>query len=179
MKIKIQSFEEIDSTNEEAKRQAAAGAPEGTVILAKSQKKGKGKLGRVWHSDLGGIYLSIILKPRLNLPDLSELTLLSAEAVAQTIKILTNLEAKVKWPNDVLLNGKKVCGILTEVAKKTVIVGIGLNVNNSHLPEEATSIKRELGWKVDIAKAVEILLSELERVYQAWYIKRSNESTGN
>lgn len=147
-------FETIDSTNEEVKRRAAQGAEEGLVISAGTQNAGKGRSGRRWESPIGeSVATSLLLRPTLPTSQLGAVTLVAALAVQRTIQGLYGLEAGIKWPNDIVIHGKKVCGILTEmsVAKgqaEYVVVGIGVNVNNRRFPEElldkATSIDLEL-----------------------------------
>ncbi|MBU0730319.1 MAG: biotin--[acetyl-CoA-carboxylase] ligase [Proteobacteria bacterium] len=128
----------VDSTNVIAMDMARSGAPTGTVVVAGSQTSGKGRLGRKWLSPPGsGLYFSIILRPRLALDDLSRITLAAGVAVCQALEATTGLSPRLKWPNDLLLNGKKFCGILTETAGISspdsipVIVGIGMNVLNA------------------------------------------------
>ena len=128
---RILFLEEVDSTNFEARRLAKLGEKEGTVVIAGSQLKGKGRFDRRWISPPGGIYLSIILKPYISSSKLPILTLLSAVAVVRTIRGLTKLDASVKWPNDIEISGKKVGGILCEAVKNTIIVGIGVNLNDN------------------------------------------------
>lgn len=128
---RILFVEEIDSTNDEARRLAKLGEKEGTVVIAASQLKGKGRLGRRWISPPGGIYLSIILKPYISPSKLPMITLLSAIAVVRTMRGLTKLDALVKWPNDIVIMGKKVGGILCEAANNIIIVGIGINLNTN------------------------------------------------
>ncbi|MCX5726073.1 MAG: biotin--[acetyl-CoA-carboxylase] ligase [Candidatus Saganbacteria bacterium] len=178
---KIYYFEEIDSTNDEAKRLVRSGAGEGVVVIAEKQSKGRGKPGRVWASPAGGIYLSAILKPRKNPKDLSTITFLGAISVARAIKALFHINANLKWPNDILLSGKKVGGVLTEISKGAVIIGIGLNVNTelSSFPKElrkdVTSIKKESGRKVDISKFLKVLIKELDSWYNVFLSKGAQE----
>ena len=173
----IHSFSEVTSTNDLAKELAAQGADEGTVLIAETQIHGKGRLGREWISPKGGIWLSIILRPRIHPREVSRLTLMSGIAVAKTIRNLLGLNATVKWPNDVLIGGKKVCGILTEARIKGnsidfVVVGIGVNANidveafPDHLRSCITSLRRELGKDIQREKFLRALLEELERRYE-------------
>ena len=151
-------FDRIDSTNEEAKRQINKGAGEGLVIIAKEQTAGKGKPGSSWFSAPNlGLYLSIVLKPYKSQNKLSMITQFSANAVIKAIKAMTGLEAVIKPPNDVLLNNKKVCGILVErLHTGELIVGIGLNLYHEktdflpELQESATSLYIESKDKVHV-----------------------------
>ena len=169
----IISYKTVDSTNDKAYRLAEEGAKEGTVVIAEEQTKGKGRLGRKWSSPKGGIYLSLILRPKFMPTEVSKLTLVAAVSVAQAIKDTTGLRVSIKWPNDVLIGKNKLCGILTELkaeqdATSFVVLGIGMNINTkvSSLPKNSTSISRELGKnfsKVEIAKA---LLKNIESHYK-------------
>ncbi|KCZ70289.1 biotin-(acetyl-CoA carboxylase) ligase [Candidatus Methanoperedens nitroreducens] len=170
----IQYFNEIESTNTIA-REVAGSVEEGTVIIAESQTGGRGRMGRKWISPEGGIWLSLILKPRIQPLYASRITLLAGVSVAKTIRSY-GLLAGIKWPNDVLINGKKVCGILTEIEAEIdvidyCIVGIGIdaNVDTESFPEEvresSTSLKKELGHEVDRAGFVQRLIEEFEALY--------------
>jgi len=170
---KIFYHEALRSTMENAFRLAMENEPEGTVVCAETQTKGKGRLGRHWSSPKGkGIYMSIILRPKLFPTDVAKLTLLSAVAVAEAVKNVTGIQAKIKWPNDLLIDGKKIAGILTEMSGEMdrvhfVIVGVGLNVNTvqSALPDCATSIKCE--WKKTCSRV--LLIQEILRSIEHWY----------
>ena len=110
----IVALQEVDSTNEEAKRQAQCGAPDGSVFLAERQTGGKGRLGRTWESPAGtGIWFSVLLRPSLVPSEISSITLLAGIAVCRGIRSVTGCAAKLKWPNDVVIGSRKVCGILT------------------------------------------------------------------
>ncbi|VVB97584.1 Putative biotin ligase [uncultured archaeon] len=170
----IEYFEETESTNIIA-REIAGQADEGTVVIAESQTGGRGRLGRKWISPEGGIWLSIIIKPRIQPLHASRITLLAGVSVAKTISSY-GIQAKIKWPNDVLINGKKVCGILTEVGAEIdlidyCIVGIGIdaNVDTESFPNEirdgSTSLKKELGREIDRIGFVQRLLLEFEELY--------------
>lgn len=134
----------IDSTNNEAKRAAMMGAPHGTVIAADSQSDGRGRHGHSFYSPAGtGLYLSIILRPEKPLSDCINTTIAAANALADTIEELTDCKPEIKWVNDILINGRKVCGILTEAISdiesgmaEAVIVGVGLNVTTEVFPPE-------------------------------------------
>ena len=150
-------FDEIDSTNTEAKRVAegAAGAQgHGTVIVAEEQNAGRGRRGRDWSSPRGeGIFFSILLRPDMNPANASMLTLVKALAVAKGISKSTGLEPAIKWPNDVVINGRKIVGILTEMSAQIdyvnhIVVGSGINVHQKNFPKElaakATSLDMEM-----------------------------------
>jgi len=176
---KIIKYSELDSTNDEAKRLIRAGLSEGVVIVAGLQTKGRGKPSRSWFSPVGdGVYLSAIVKPYISPKDLSSITSVGAIAVINTIKNLSGLLAKVKLPNDVMLNGKKISGVLTErVLGGHVIIGIGVNINNElgSFPDEiknaATSLKIELGEVFDPDLFLEQLILELDKEYIAYLAK--------
>jgi len=163
----------LPSTMEVARREARQGAEEGTVILADEQTAGKGRLKRVWLSPKGSIALSVILYP--SVVYLPSLIMLTSLAVAHSVGTVTGLKSQIKWPNDVLINGRKVCGILIEsdVSKKVVnyaILGIGINVNQrlSHFPDIlpiAASLSDELGRDASRLDLIRHLLVEIERLY--------------
>ena len=131
------------------------------MVLAKKQTKGRGKPGSFWYSPEGGLYFSLILKPRKNPADLAPLTLIMAEAVAGTIKREGGIDPEIKLPNDILIGGKKVCGILTEKTGGALILGVGLNLNIREFPEDlnATSLLLECGrefeWRSLLGKIME------------------------
>lgn len=162
------SYKLVDSTNTVAYGLAEKGQKDGTVILAEEQAKGKGRQGRRWISPSnGGIYLSCILRPEITPNEIPKITLLSAVAVAKSIRQFTALNAMIKWPNDILVNNKKVCGILTEMKAEQdsvdfIIIGIGINVNTPIrlLPKAASSLKEELGRR---GKAEDLSRIELTR----------------
>lgn len=152
MGVDIRYYDEIDSTNNEAKKLAREGCLEGTVVIADCQKSGRGRLGRVWDSPPGeGIWMSLILRPHLLPTYASQLTLVAGNSMCEAISKVTGLKAKIKWPNDIVVNSKKVCGILTEMSTQMecidyVIIGIGVNVNTAAFKEElpyATSLLLE------------------------------------
>ena len=156
----IHHFEKLSSTNTTAKQQARKGAKEGTAIIAETQTRGKGRLNRPWVSPKGGIWLSIILKPEIAVEDITKITLITSVAVAKTLREMFDLKAEIKWPNDVLIDSRKVCGILSEAVLKGktvdfIIVGIGVNANFTRkaLPRElqttATTLKEVLKKDID------------------------------
>lgn len=170
----------IDSTNNFAK-EIASNVPDGTVIIAEEQTAGRGRLGRSWISQKGcGIWMSIILKPNLQPKEAINLTQVAAISVVKAIEEVFHVESKIKWPNDIILNNKKVCGILTEMSSEIdkinyVIIGIGVNVNCDNFPEElkgkATSLYLETNSKVDRKKLTASILNNLEFYYNAYLQK--------
>jgi len=163
----------IHSTMDVARREALEGVTEGTMVIAGEQTAGKGRIGRFWSSPKGCIALSIILYPKPAY--LPSLIMVSSLAVIHTIKCVTGLRSQIKWPNDVLINGKKVCGILIESGvqgseSNYAIVGIGINVNLEatcldEVSLTATSLSDELGSQVSRLEIVRKLLREIERLY--------------
>jgi BirA family biotin operon repressor/biotin-[acetyl-CoA-carboxylase] ligase len=157
MKTRFIYKETIDSTNDEIRRRAEAGEEEGLVISAGEQTKGKGRSGHSWSSPKhNSIATSILLRPDMEVEAVSQITIVAAMAVSRAIEKLYSLETNIKWPNDVVISGKKICGILTEMMpqnnrSKYVIVGIGINVHDEFFPKEiaeiATSIDIELGGR--------------------------------
>ena len=138
----------ITSTNTVAKERAGQGAPEGTVVVAREQTEGRGRLGRSFYSPNGsGIYFSIILRPKLSIEDSLKITTAAAVAVARAIDTLAGVEAKIKWVNDIFVHDKKVCGILTEASLnfengglEYAVVGIGINISTQDFPKEIEAI---------------------------------------
>ncbi len=169
----IKQYDSIDSTSLEAKRLLAHGFGHGTVITAETQTAGKGRLGRAWDSANGtGIWFSVVLELQIALHQVSLYSFVAAVAVAEAIHHTTDLTAQVKWPNDVLLRGKKVCGILLElVAERNqpvrIIIGIGINANQQicDFPEEvqakATSLMVETGHVIDRKQILDAVLERL------------------
>ncbi len=172
----IYCFDEVDSTNIIAKELAEDDAREGTVVIAKTQTRGRGRRGKKWISPRGGIWMSIILRPEIPPAEAPHLTLVTGVAVAKTLKREFGLDVGIKWPNDILIRDRKVCGILTEAHARFntieyIVVGIGIdtNVDVDLFPEEfregATSLKKELGREVDSVDLIRKLLVEFEKVY--------------
>jgi BirA family biotin operon repressor/biotin-[acetyl-CoA-carboxylase] ligase len=171
----VSYYHSLPSTNDVAKTRAQEGAKEGTVIVAEEQTAGRGRIKRRWLSPRGSIALSIILYPLLDY--LPSLIMVASLAVAHAIERVTGLKTQLKWPNDVLVNGKKVCGILVESDVRGnkvdyAIIGIGINVNLklSEFPQIApiaTSLSQELGRDVSCREIVQSLLAEAERLYLA------------
>jgi len=170
-------YQEIDSTNSQARSLASKGYPEGTLVVADMQTAGRGRRGRSWYSPGSqGIYMSIILRPVLPLKEISRISLLVAVAVAETLEEELNLPARIKWPNDILINNKKIAGILSEVVTdmdgiEYIVVGIGLNINNrlqdfpSDLRTPATSARVEDQRFISRVKVLQGLLVRLENRY--------------
>ncbi len=177
-KKSIEYFKEIDSTNIKAKDLAEEGAPEGTVVIAEKQEKGRGRRGRTWLSPEGdGIYVSLILRPAMPPSGAPKITLMTAVAVAEALLSLVNINITIKWPNDILVRDKKLAGILTEIstdmdAVNYIIVGLGLNVNTPthHFSEElkgrATSLNIETGKPVSRTRLVRAYLEFFEKYYE-------------
>ena len=174
---RIEFMETTVSTNADAFRLAEDGAVEGTVVLADSQSGGKGRRGRVWMSPAGvNLYCSVVLRPAIMPYEAPQLTFLSAVAAARAIELTTNLIPEIKWPNDLLVSGKKVAGLLNEMSAETdginfVILGIGINLNMTagQFPDDlrhpATSIFLESGARVDRSRFTGTMLGELDRLY--------------
>ncbi|HZK25585.1 MAG TPA: biotin--[acetyl-CoA-carboxylase] ligase [Oscillospiraceae bacterium] len=173
----IKYFQEIDSTNRVARKLAQAGAADGLLVIAEKQKAGRGRLGRTWSSPSGGIWFSLILRPPLPPFKVQGLTLLTAVVAVETTALLCGLNVGIKWPNDLIVNGKKLAGILTEVSAEIerlhyVVVGLGLNANVSlsQLPAEvetiATSILAETKRPLRRAEWIQTFLQRFEAAYQ-------------
>jgi BirA family biotin operon repressor/biotin-[acetyl-CoA-carboxylase] ligase len=172
----IVHFFRTDSTNAVALKLAGEGAEHGTVVLAEEQTSGRGRLGRAWYSEKSsGIYTSIILRPPLSPAAAPVLTLMAGLAAQKAVTSATGLAVDIRWPNDLLVNGKKVCGILTEMSAEldrlhAVVLGIGMNVNHSGMPVEledtATSLRMEAHRGISRVQVLVALLRELERHYE-------------
>ena len=148
IKPAVYRFEEVGSTNDIALAMARSGAPEGTVVIARSQTKGRGRRGRNWHSKPDeSVIMSVILRPDLPVSRHSELAFAAGVAVAECLQHKCGLRPVLKWPNDVLVNGRKIAGILIESERRAAIVGIGVNVLQDSFPDDiaatATSVARE------------------------------------
>ncbi len=172
--------ETVSSTQKIAHKLAYDGVNEGTIVVAEEQIAGRGRLDRVWHSPkYSGVWMSIILRPAIPISQAPQLTLLTAVSVASGIQELTGLLPEIKWPNDILINGKKCVGILTELQAEadrinSVIIGIGLNVNQTveDFPKEiqtkATSLRIEAGTKINRAELIQVVLKKLEQLYNEY-----------
>lgn len=172
-------FDTIDSTNTKAQELAEKGYPSGTLVVADKQESGKGRRGRSWVSPSGtGIFMTLMIKPDINPNNASMLTLVAALAVAKAITSVTGEDAMIKWPNDIVVNGKKVCGILTEMNAQFdyinhIVVGIGINVHNESFPEEisqmASSLMIEAGGKrFHRAQIIAETMSYFEQYYDTF-----------
>ena len=172
-------FDTIDSTNTKAQELAEKGYPSGTLVVADKQESGKGRRGRSWVSPSGtGIFMTLMIKPDINPNNASMLTLVAALAVAKAITSVTGEEAMIKWPNDIVVNGKKVCGILTEMNAQfdyinNIVVGVGINVHNESFPEEisqmASSLMIEAGGKrFHRAQIIAETMSYFEQYYDTF-----------
>ena len=172
-------FDTIDSTNTKAQELAEKGYPSGTLVVADKQESGKGRRGRSWVSPSGtGIFMTLMIKPDINPNNASMLTLVAALAVAKAITSVTGEKAMIKWPNDIVVNGKKVCGILTEMNAQFdyinhIVVGIGINVHNESFPEEisqmASSLMIEAGGKMfHRAQIIAETMSYFEQYYDTF-----------
>lgn len=178
---KIESYDITDSTNTRAKHLAELGEEEGTLVIAEEQTSGKGRRGREWKSEpMTSIYMSVILRPKISPIHVSGITLLAALAVVKAIKKICDVEPLIKWPNDIILGKRKICGILTEMSSELdyinyAVVGIGINVNNKRFPanikDKATSIYLETGKKQDRAQ-----LAALTAQYFGEYYKKFIEA---
>lgn len=173
---KVVFFKETDSTNMQAKSGGEKGDPHGTLFVAESQKEGRGRRGRSWESPAGeSIYMSLLLRPELPPVKAPMLTLVMALAVARAIREQTGAEALIKWPNDIVVGGKKLCGILTEMSTEMtyinyVVIGVGMNVNQNQFSEElkerATSLKLEEGRAFQRSAIIASVLERFESYYE-------------
>ena len=170
---KIYHFDTIDSTNIFAKILIKKGAEEGTVVVADIQSSGRGRKDRTWSSPKGGLWFSIVLYPIISPKGGMIVTMATSVAVAKGIEEITGIKPVIKWPNDLLINGKKVCGIFTELdARKdiinNVVVGIGINVNNKideELNKIAMSLVDEVGTEISIDELLRSVLINLDETY--------------
>lgn len=168
---------EMDSTNIQAKRLGEHDAVNGTVVVTECQTAGRGRRGKTWVSPAGNCYFSILLRPEVLVDRASIITLVSAMALAKAIKQVAALDTMIKWPNDVIANGKKLCGILTESSTDLeyinyAVVGIGINANQTDFPEEikdmASSIRLETGKEVNRAELLGTFLNVFETYYETF-----------
>lgn len=173
-------LKETGSTNIDAKRCIENGEPHGTLVVADRQTAGRGRRGRSWESLSGtAIYMTLALKPDFAPGKASMLTLVMALAVAEAVEESCGLKAMIKWPNDIVVNRKKVCGILTEMNMETdyiqsVVVGVGINVNQKEFPEEiretATSLALEKGTDIRRAQLIAAVMAHFEQAYECFLI---------
>lgn len=172
----IEYFEKTDSTNERIRNFAEAGRKEGLLAVAEEQTGGKGRRGKSWSSPAGtGIWMSMLLRPQMEPYKASMITIVTALAMNKAIENVSGMESKIKWPNDIVINGKKVCGILTEMSAELesiryIIVGMGINVNTEAFPadirDRATSIFLESGKKIDRAALIAEFCRQFEQCYE-------------
>ncbi len=180
---RIRYFEEIDSTNTVAKKLGKEPDSHGILVLSNSQSAGRGRLGRNWDSPQNaGIWMSLILKPSIKINNASMLTLVAALAVNKGLRNITNLNSFIKWPNDIIINGKKVCGILTEMTTtkdtlESIVVGIGINVSNETfqdgIKDKATSLRQEGYKEVNKLQIIDEILICMEYYYEI-FIRTEN-----
>lgn len=176
----VYHFGETGSTNIDAKRLAEEGAPHGTLVVADTQTMGRGRRGRGWESEDNGkaVYMTLLLKPQFSPEHASRVTLLMAMAVTSALEeVCDGQSVQIKWPNDVVLNGRKVCGILTEMSAEPgyihhVVIGTGINVNQSSFPKEieetAASVFRETGREQPRAKIIARVMFFFEQYYECF-----------
>ena len=184
-RITILRFDSIDSTNLEAMRQAKAGAPEGLCIVAREQTRGRGRMDRSWHSPKdAGLYLSIVLRPQFEIARWPLINLAAALAVHDAIFRTCDLKVDIKWPNDIHMNDRKLCGILAETVEtqtgQAAIVGIGINLNDQSFPAElkpqATSIQRAAAKVVDRDLLTKNLLEAFAERYEMLHTRGSEQT---
>ncbi|MDW8084462.1 MAG: biotin--[acetyl-CoA-carboxylase] ligase [Candidatus Caldarchaeum sp.] len=184
MRIRVVLLGDVGSTMDEARRLGAV--EEGTVVVARSQSAGLGRMGRKWYSPVGGLWFTLVLYPRTSVQLSPLLTLMSTVAVSRGIASVSGLHPTIRWPNDVYLNGRKVAGILTEVhaigdTAERALVGVGVNANFGleQLPpdvrDNATTLLHETGSEVNIDHLLNSILSELGRLYQLFKTGRMVE----
>jgi BirA family transcriptional regulator, biotin operon repressor / biotin---[acetyl-CoA-carboxylase] ligase len=172
-------LDEVGSTQALAKGLAAMGAPEGTTVVARSQTSGEGRLGRSWASPPGGLYMSYVLRPQ-KLPRPELVSLVSATAVVRGVQLSTGLHSEIRWPNDIMVNGKKLAGVIAEAAAykgevAQAIVGVGLNCNSS-VPATytsgnmATSLAEELGRHIEVSELKLSILDSFSELYRRWQV---------
>lgn len=176
----VEYLDKTDSTNIQARKLADSGAPHGTLVVADKQEGGKGRRGRNWESPSGvGIWMSLLLRPQISSVSASMLTLVMAMAAGRGIRETTGLECMIKWPNDLVLNQKKICGILTEMSTElmeiqNVVIGAGINVCQEEFPEEiratATSLYLESGKKFRRSDMIAAIMKAFETYYDQFVL---------
>ncbi len=174
---RVVAYDTVESTQKLAHEEASRGAPEGTIVIAEEQTAGKGQLGRAWHSPKGtGIWMSLIVRPAIPIPKAPQLTLLTAVAMAKAIESLLDVNVQIKWPNDLLIGGKKMCGILIQLNAEFdrihyLVIGMGINVNSvkSDFPPElheiATSLREASGLAIKRAALIKAFCQFFEKEY--------------
>lgn len=176
-------YDSIDSTNSEAKRQAEEGAKQGLLIIGEEQTAGRGRRGREWDSQKGeGIFMTLLLRPDIEPGNASMLTLVMGLAVRDALEDVCGLDAKIKWPNDIICDGKKVCGILTEMSAQVdyinhIVIGVGINIHHEAFPQElqhmATSVYQQTGKHICRGELIAKCMEHFERYYHD-YLKYQN-----
>jgi BirA family biotin operon repressor/biotin-[acetyl-CoA-carboxylase] ligase len=173
----VHSYRLVKSTNDLVSQMAESGAPEGTIVTAEQQSQGRGRLGRTWFSPEGtGIYVSILLRPRIKPEQAPGLSIMTSVALAEALEKYVPGEVQIKWPNDILVSGKKVCGVLTELSAERqkiqhVVVGVGINVNQKGLDfpadikRTATSLRIATKKPINRAELLKLFLFNFEREY--------------
>lgn len=181
MKIQLKKYDVLASTNETAAKAACQGADEGTIIVATRQEGGHGRMQRVWNSPKGGLWFTIVLRPKIDPMYVPQVTLLMGVAVAQGLRRLYSTDKiSIKWPNDILWDGRKVCGILSEMQLDAngdidhTIVGVGVNVafSSTYFPEAvrptAAVLSEVSGKSFTCEDVLQAILTEFEPIYEAW-----------
>ena len=195
--LSVRVYDTVTSTSDLVRQAAEEGAPEGLVIIAKNQSAGRGRIGKSFFSPTGGLYMSILLRPKITATELLTVTPLAAVSVSEAIEAVTGKRTEIKWVNDLYLKGKKICGILTESALNTklkaldyAVIGIGINIRRCEFPEEirdiATSIEGETGKIIDrnelcgeILGRLEYYLENIENKAHLGEYRRRELLTGN
>lgn len=186
LKPTILRFDSIDSTNLEAMRQARLGAPEGLCIVAREQTRGRGRLDRTWQSPKdAGLYFSVVLRPQLELSAWPLITLMAALAVSDALMKACNVRADIKWPNDLCVGERKLCGILAETVDtengSAAIIGIGINLNTDSLPATvsnlATSVEAATGRQPDVERLLKELVKAIGERYELLQSTSGGEHT--
>lgn len=175
--------ETVTSTNTEAKLLAAEGMPQGTLVVAASQTAGRGRRGRTWQSPAGqNLYCTLILRPNLPPDCVPMVTLVMAYAVSRAIEQTYHQKAGIKWPNDIVMNGRKICGILTEMAMdgprtEYVVIGVGINIGREDFDQElqktATSLEQETGMSIPASVLLGHIMEQFETAYEEWEAAQS------
>jgi BirA family biotin operon repressor/biotin-[acetyl-CoA-carboxylase] ligase len=181
----VHLFPEIESTNTRAMEMAGQGVPEGTVVIAETQTSGKGRRGRKWISPKGNLYFSVVLRPDIPMHKAPLMTLMGAVATATAVRKYCGLQAVIKWPNDILIDGKKMSGLLTEMSAEQdrirhIVLGIGVDVNMDPelLPPDvrlsSTTLAATAGKQIDRLSLLQQLLRELDHWYQVFLINEQD-----
>ena len=185
---KLIFLKSIDSTNNEIKRLAAKGEESGTVVAAEIQTSGRGRFGRQWESEKGGLYFSFLLRTDLPPGNIASITLAAGYAVCLAVREYTGLDARIKWPNDIIIENRKLCGILTEMSAQSdrldyIITGIGININNTEFPDDikhkASSILLETNKITDKSDFFRTVLTYIDRVLSSFLISISIDDMEN